>query len=296
MKYHEANLDKEILNHFDIKNENRANLSVWRKIVKTKKKSEGEVTVGIVGKYISILDSYKSLMEALTHGGFANKTNVKLKWINAEQIDSYDNVKNYLKDIHGILVPGGFGKRGANGKINAIKYAREKKIPYFGICLGMQLAVIEFARNVLRIGDASSTEFGKTNYPIVSLLTEWETKTGTEKRNLLSQYGGTMRLGSYECHLLQNSKISKIYKNLIIFERHRHRYEINLALCKNFKENGMIFTGLSPGKELPEILELKKHPWFFGVQYHPELKSKPFDPHPLFSSFIAACLYNSRLI
>jgi len=297
LRYHEANLDKEILKHFNLKNIKNPNLDIWKNIVKTQEKSEGSVKIGIVGKYTSILDSYKSLIEALTHGGFSNKTKVDLIWIDAEKLDDAHNFQNFFKDIHGILVPGGFGKRGSKGKINSIKYARENKLPFFGICLGMQLAVIEFARNVLNYEDASSSEFGKTSYPIISLLTEWQTKKGIQKRNLDSEYGGTMRLGSYDCHLENKSKIKSIYNNKnVIQERHRHRYEVDISLCDNFKENGMFFSGLSPNKDLPEILELDNHPWFFGVQFHPELKSKPFDPHPLFSSFIKACLDKSRLI
>ena len=250
----------------------------------------------MVGKYTSIIDSYKSLIEALNHGGIANKTNVEIKWIDAEELDNNFYENKLIKDVNGILVPGGFGKRGSNGKINAIKYARELKIPFFGICLGMQMAVIEFARNVMNMKKASSTEFEKTSIPLVSLLTEWVSNEGLVKRDFKSDYGGTMRLGSYECHLQEKSKIKTIYKTNKIFERHRHRYEVNKQLCKGFEKNGMVFSGLSPNKELPEILELRKHPWFFGVQFHPELKSKPFDPHPLFSSFIKASLEKSRLI
>ena len=232
----------------------------------------------------------------MTHGGISNKTKIDIKWIDAEKIDEDLNDHLVFKDVHGILVPGGFGKRGSSGKINSIKYARVNNIPFFGICLGMQLAVIEFARNELNIKQASSTEFEKTSYPVISLMTEWKTKLGTEKRNIKSEYGGTMRLGSYECHLDESSKIFKIYNKKIIYERHRHRYEVDVSLCKDFKNKGMHFSGMSPFKDLPEILELKDHPWFFGVQFHPELKSKPFDTHPLFYSFIRACLDKSRLI
>ena len=291
--YHEAGFDKEILDHFNLNNEKSPDLSVWRRIISIQKKSEGKVNIGIVGKYTSIIDSYKSLIEAITHGGIANKTKISLVWIDSENIDSdFDCFKN----VHGIIVPGGFGERGSEGKILAINYARLNKIPFFGICLGMQLAVIEFARNVINYKEASSTEFGKTKFPIISLLTEWETKKGKEKRDILSEYGGTMRLGSYECHLKENSKIYNIYKNKIIYERHRHRYEINLDLCKNFFEEGMIFAGMSPNKVLPETLELNNHPWFIAVQFHPELKSRPFQPHPLFVSFINASLNQSRLL
>ena len=291
--YNDAGFDKEILDYFSLYDKKSPDLSVWKKIISIQKSSEGEVNIGIVGKYTSIIDSYKSLIEAITHGGIANKTKINLVWIDSENID---NVSNCFKDVHGIIVPGGFGERGSDGKILAINYARLNKIPFLGICLGMQLAVIEFARNVMNYKDASSTEFGTTKFPIISLLTEWQTKKGKEKRDILSEYGGTMRLGSYECHLKQNSKIFDIYNNEIIHERHRHRYEVNLDLCDKFDEAGMFFAGMSPDNILPETLELNDHPWFIAVQFHPELKSRPFQPHPLFVSFINASLNQSRLL
>ena len=291
--YNDAGFDKEILDYFSLNDEKSPDLSVWKKIISIQKSSEGEVNIGIVGKYTSIIDSYKSLIEAITHGGIANKTKINLVWIDSENID---NVSNCFKDVHGIIVPGGFGERGSDGKILAINYARLNKIPFLGICLGMQLAVIEFARNVMNYKTASSTEFGTTELPIISLLTEWQTKKGKEKRDILSEYGGTMRLGSYECHLKQNSKIFDIYNNEIIHERHRHRYEVNLDLCDKFDEAGMYFAGMSPDNILPETLELNNHPWFIAVQFHPELKSRPFQPHPLFVSFINASLNQSRLL
>ena len=291
--YNDAGFDKEILDYFSLYDKKSPDLSVWKKIISIQKSSEGEVNIGIVGKYTSIIDSYKSLIEAITHGGIANKTKINLVWIDSENID---NVSNCFKDVHGIIVPGGFGERGSDGKILAINYARLNKIPFLGICLGMQLAVIEFARNVLNHKEASSTEFGTTKFPIISLLTEWQTKKGKEKRDILSEYGGTMRLGSYECHLKQNSKIFDIYNNKIIHERHRHRYEVNLDLCDKFDEAGMFFAGMSPDNILPETLELNDHPWFIAVQFHPELKSRPFQPHPLFVSFINASLNQSRLL
>ena len=291
--YHEAGFDKELLNYFDLNNKKSPDLSVWKKIISIQTSSDGKVNIGIVGKYTSIIDSYKSLIEAITHGGIANKTKVNLVWIDSENID---NEFDSFKDVHGIIVPGGFGERGSSGKILAINHARLNKIPFLGICLGMQLAVIEFARNVMNYKEASSTEFGKTKFPIISLMTEWQTKKGKEKRDILSDYGGTMRLGSYECHLKQNSKIYNIYKNKIIYERHRHRYEVNLDLCDKFLEEGMIFSGMSPDNILPETLELNDHPWFIAVQFHPELKSRPFQPHPLFVSFINASLNQSRLL
>ena len=291
--YNDAGFDKEILDYFSLYDKKSPDLSVWKKIISIQKSSEGEVNIGIVGKYTSIIDSYKSLIEAITHGGIANKTKINLVWIDSENID---NVSNCFKDVHGIIVPGGFGERGSDGKILAINYARLNKIPFLGICLGMQLAVIEFARNVMNYKNASSTEFGPTKFPIISLLTEWQTKKGKEKRDILSEYGGTMRLGSYECHLKQNSKIFDIYNNEIIHERHRHRYEVNLDLCDKFDEAGMFFAGMSPDNILPETLELNDHPWFIAVQFHPELKSRPFQPHPLFVSFINASLNQSRLL
>ena len=291
--YNDAGFDREILDYFRLYDKKSPNLSVWKKIISIQKSSEGEVNIGIVGKYTSIIDSYKSLIEAIIHGGIANKTKINLVWIDSENID---DVSNCFKDVHGIIVPGGFGERGSDGKILAINYARLNKIPFLGICLGMQLAVIEFARNVMNYKDASSTEFGKTKFPIISLLTEWQTKKGKEKRDILSEYGGTMRLGSYECHLKQNSKIFDIYNNEIIHERHRHRYEVNLDLCDKFDEAGMFFAGMSPDNILPETLELNDHPWFIAVQFHPELKSRPFQPHPLFVSFINASLNQSRLL
>ena len=291
--YNDAGFDKEILDYFSLYDKKSPDLSIWKKIISIQKSSEGEVNIGIVGKYTSIIDSYKSLIEAITHGGIANKTKINLVWIDSENID---NVSNCFKDVHGIIVPGGFGERGSDGKILAINYARLNKIPFLGICLGMQLAVIEFARNVMNYKNASSTEFGKTKFPIISLLTEWQTKKGKEKRDILSEYGGTMRLGSYECHLKQNSKIFDIYNNEIIHERHRHRYEVNLDLCDKFDEAGMFFAGMSPDNILPETLELNDHPWFIAVQFHPELKSRPFQPHPLFVSFINASLNQSRLL
>ncbi len=291
--YNNAGFDKEILDYFSLYDKKSPDLSVWKKIISIQKSSEGEVNIGIVGKYTSIIDSYKSLIEAITHGGIANKTKINLVWIDSENID---DVSNCFKDVHGIIVPGGFGERGSDGKILAINYARLNKIPFLGICLGMQLAVIEFARNVMNYKEASSTEFGTTEFPIISLLTEWQTKKGKEKRDILSEYGGTMRLGSYECHLKQNSKIFDIYNNEIIHERHRHRYEVNLDLCDKFDEAGMFFAGMSPDNILPETLELNDHPWFIAVQFHPELKSRPFQPHPLFVSFINASLNQSRLL
>jgi CTP synthase len=244
-----------------------------------------------------MIDSYKSLIEALNHGGLANKTNVLIKWIDAESLENANiHLDSIFKDINAIIVPGGFGKRGSEGKIKSIKYAREKKIPFFGICFGMQMAVLEFARNVLNFADASSSEFGNTSFPLIGLLTEWQTEDGLVKRSQDSDLGGTMRLGAYECNLTEGSLVKSIYKKDKISERHRHRYEVNYKYNKNFISEGFIFSGMSPDKTLPEICELNSHPWFIAVQFHPELKSKPFDPHPLFASYIEAALNQSRLL
>ena len=297
ISYHKQGLDEQICKHFNLDLSKKINLNRWNKINEIQKSSDGNVNIGIVGKYTSLIDAYKSLIEAINHGGLDNNVKVTIKWVNSESLEDQNlNLTNFLKDINGIIVPGGFGERGSDGKINAIKYARLNNVPFFGICFGMQMAVIEFARNVLNIKDASSSEFGATKLPLVGLLTEWQTKTGLEKRDKESDLGGTMRLGAYDCRLLDNSFVSSIYKKKIISERHRHRYEVNNKYISDFKKYGLIFSGMSPDNSLPEILEVPKHPWFIGVQFHPELKSKPFDPHPLFSSFINASLKQSRLL
>jgi CTP synthase len=275
----------------------KPDLSRWININKVQELSEGSVNIGIVGKYTSMADAYKSLIESIVHGGFANKINVSIKWIDSEQLENKKlNVYDVLKDINGIIVPGGFGYRGSEGKIKAINFARLKNIPFLGICFGMQMAVLEFARNVLNFKNASSSEFGKTNFPLIGLLTEWQTNAGVEKRTEDSNLGGTMRLGAYDCKLLNGSLVKSIYNQDIISERHRHRYEVNYEFNIDFKKKGLIFSGMSPSMSLPEILEIPSHPWFVGVQFHPELKSKPFDPHPIFSSFVGATLNNSRLL
>ena len=297
ISYHKQGLDEQICKHFNLDLSKKINLNRWNKINEIQKSSDGNVNIGIVGKYTSLIDAYKSLIEAINHGGLDNNVKVTIKWVNSESLEDQNlNLTNFLKDINGIIVPGGFGERGSEGKINAIKYARLNNVPFFGICFGMQMAVIEFARNVLNMKDASSSEFGATKLPLVGLLTEWQTKTGLEKRDKESDLGGTMRLGAYDCRLLDNSFVSSIYKKNIISERHRHRYEVNNKYISDFKKYGLIFSGMSPDNSLPEILEVPKHPWFIGVQFHPELKSKPFDPHPLFSSFINASLKQSRLL
>ena len=297
ISYHKQGLDEQICSFFNLNVDKKPDLSRWININKIESTSEGIINIGVVGKYTSMIDAYKSLIEAINHGGISNKVKVKIKWIDSEILeDKKIYIQSYLKDINGIIVPGGFGRRGSNGKINAIEFARNKKIPFLGICFGMQLAVIEFARNVLNLREASTTEFGETKLPLVGLLTEWKSSKGTEKRNSASNLGGTMRLGAYDCKLLDGSFIKSIYNQDLISERHRHRYEVNYELTSNYFKHGLIFSGMSPDNSLPEILEIPQHPWFVGVQFHPELKSKPFDPHPIFSSFIKASLKQSRLL
>jgi len=257
---------------------------------------EGEVSIAIVGKYTNLLDAYKSLGEALHHGGIANNVRVNLNWIESEIFERED-LAYYLEGCHGILVPGGFGHRGAEGKIEAARFARERKVPYFGICFGMQMAVIEAARNVAGIDGAGSTEFGPCEQPVVGLLTEWMRGNVVERRAADSDIGGTMRLGAYPCSLAPGSRVADIYGDrLDIGERHRHRYEVNINFKDRLEQHGIRFSGMSPDGELPEIVEIPDHPWFVGVQFHPELKSKPFEPHPLFRSFIKAAIDQSRLV
>jgi CTP synthase len=297
ISYHKQGLDEQICSFFNLNVDKKPDLSRWININKIETNSEGIINIGVVGKYTSMIDAYKSLIEAINHGGISNKVKVQIKWIDSEILeDNKLDIHSYLKDINGIIVPGGFGQRGSNGKINAIEFARNKKIPFLGICFGMQLAVIEFARNVLKLHEASTTEFGETKLPLVGLLTEWKSSQGTEKRTSASNLGGTMRLGAYDCKLLDGSFIKSIYNQDLISERHRHRYEVNYELTSNFSKHGLVFSGMSPDNSLPEILEIPQHPWFVGVQFHPELKSKPFDPHPIFSSFIKASLKQSRLL
>ncbi len=281
-------LDIQVLEYFKLGHKNNVDLSMWSRVAECILEPKGEVTIGIVGKYTGLADAYKSLNEALSHGGIFNNVRVNLLWIESEDINE-NNAVHKLDPCDGILVPGGFGERGAEGKIQAIKYARENKIPYFGICFGMQLAVIEMARNLLEIKDANSSEFGDCKVPLVGLMTEWsnEDKT-TEKRTENSDLGGTMRLGAYEAMLKKDSKVQKIYNTEFISERHRHRYEVNKNYASEFESKGVLFSGYSPDGLLPETVEFDDHPWFIGVQFHPELKSKPFDPHPLFKSFIEA--------
>ena len=288
--YSKFGLDEILLKHLKYNPKNYSlNLNPWKKLLKKIDSQKFSVTIGVVGKYTNLKDSYKSLNEALIHGGIQNSTKVEIKWINAEKLNS-KNVKHQLKNCNGILVPGGFGLRGIGGKLEAIKYSRLNNIPFFGICLGMQLAVIEIARNLLKIKNANSSEFKNTSKSVVGLMTEWIKGNSIEKRNVNSDKGGTMRLGSYKAKLKKNTKIYSIYKKSEIFERHRHRYEVNEKYIKRFNDKGFVFSGMSPNGILPEVLESKNHPWFIGVQFHPELKSRPLSPHPLFVSFIKSCL------
>tara|TARA_B100001029_G_C15046333_1_gene447411 strand:- start:425 stop:2047 length:1623 start_codon:yes stop_codon:yes gene_type:complete len=279
-------LDIQVLNYFKIKSRKPRNLGPWRKINKIILNTKKQVNIAIIGKYVDLKDAYKSLDEALTHGGIANNIKVKLVRIDSEKLQP-PQIKSKLNNISGILIPGGFGKRGTSGKIESIRFARVNKIPFFGICYGMQMAIIEFARNKLKIRNATSSEFDKKGISIIGLMNEWN-KDGIKVKGTDKDLGGTMRLGSYDAKLKENSLVRKIYKSKIIKERHRHRYEVNISYKEKFEKNGLIFSGLSPDNTLPEIVELKNHPWFIGVQFHPEFKSRPFNPHPLFSSFIKA--------
>ncbi len=293
--YHREGFDREVLRHFGLP-QPEPDLSRWTEIVRRLTQPEGEVEIAIVGKYTSLLDAYKSLNEALTHGGIANSVKVKLNWIESELFEGEGANFDALDGAHAILVPGGFGERGAEGKIRAVRYAREKKVPYFGICFGMQMACIEAARNLCGVTKASTTEFGPTPEPVVGLLTEWVRGNALEKRGMGDNMGGTMRLGAYDCDLAKGSIVADIYGKSRIQERHRHRYEVNVHYKQMLEKAGLRFSGMSPDGELPEIVEIPDHPWFVGVQFHPELKSKPFDPHPLFASFVKAAVTQSRLV
>ncbi len=295
LAYHKEGLDEQVLDAFGITGAPAPDLSRWERIVKTLFNPEGEVTIAIVGKYTVLKDAYKSLIEALVHGGIANGVKVNLEWIESEVFEKEDP-SEFLSNVNGILVPGGFGERGSEGKIAAAHHARVNNIPYFGICFGMQMAVVEAARNLAGIKDASSTEFGSAKEPVVGLMTEWTRGNEKEQRHAEGDLGGTMRLGAYDAVLKANSKIAAIYGSTEISERHRHRYEVNIGYREKLEDAGLIFAGTSPDGVLPETVEIENHPWFIGVQYHPELKSRPFEPHPLFSSFVGAALDNSRLV
>jgi CTP synthase len=293
--YHAEGLDREVLDAFGLKSDVEPDLSRWSDITQRITHPEGEVTIAVVGKYTGLLDAYKSLNEALVHGGIANKVKVNVEWIESEIFEKSDPTP-YLDHVNGILVPGGFGERGSEGKIRAATFARTRNVPYFGICFGMQMACIEAARNLCDVEGASSTEFGDTKEPVVGMMTEWMRGNELEMRKAGGDLGGTMRLGAYEAKLEPGSKVAEIYGSTRISERHRHRYEVNTRYKERLEKAGVRFSGMSPDGLLPEIIELPNHRWFIGVQYHPELKSRPFEPHPLFASFIAAAVEKSRLV
>jgi CTP synthase len=293
--YSAQGLASEVLSAFGVEGKQPADLERWQLINERVRNPEGDVTIAVVGKYTGMKDAYKSLIEALSHGGIANKVKVNLDWIESEVFENEDPAP-FLEHVNGILVPGGFGQRGAEGKIKAAQFARERQVPYFGICFGMQMACIEAARNLCGITEANSTEFGATPDPIVGLMTEWLKGNDLEKRAAGGDLGGTMRLGAYDAVLSRGSRVAQIYGSTEISERHRHRYEVNTSYKDRLEQRGMRFSGMSPDGILPEIVEYEDHPWFIGVQFHPELKSRPFEPHPLFASFIGAAVERSRLV
>jgi CTP synthase len=296
LDYHARGLDREVLRHFRLENATTPDLSHWTRVSETLAKPDGAVTIAIVGKYVALHDAYKSVVEALGHGGLANRVGVELKWIPSDKFDDPESDLSELDEVDGVLLPGGFGERGAIGKMRAAGYARRHRLPCFGICYGMQLAVIELARNLAGIKGAGTTEFGKPEVPVVGLMSEWVRGNEKEVRTKDGDLGGTMRLGAYPALLRPGSRVADIYGAQAISERHRHRYEVNTAIIEQLEPHGVIFSGMSPDGRLPEIVELADHPWFIGVQFHPELKSRPFDPHPLFTSFIAAAVEQSRLV
>ncbi len=295
ISYHQEGMDREVLRHFGLPFDAEPDLRPWQRIVDLVRAPEGEVRIAVVGKYTNLLDSYKSLAEALAHGGIQNRVKVQLDWVDSQIFEQPDTVAR-LEGVHGILVPGGFGERGTEGKIAAVRFARERRVPFLGICFGMQMAVIECARNQLHLPDASSTEFGPCENPVVGLLTEWARGNEIERREEGGNLGGTMRLGAYPAELAPDSLVSAVYGTTHIQERHRHRWEVNVHYREGMEAQGLRFSGMSPDGILPEIVERPAHPWFIGVQYHPELKSKPLAPHPLFSGFIRAAVKQSRLV
>ncbi len=297
LNYHREGLDREVLRHFNLSIYGEPDMRPWERIMERITNPEGEVTIAVVGKYTGLLDAYKSLNEALAHGGIAHNQRVKLDWVDSEIFErGEDEVVARLQGVHGILVPGGFGERGTAGKLAAVRFARERKIPFLGICFGMQMAVIEAARNLLGIENASSTEFGPCEEPVVGLMTEWVKGNSTESRTETTDLGGTMRVGVYPAALSEDSLVARVYGATRIEERHRHRYEVNVAYRDRLEGCGLRFSGMSPDGRLPEIVEYPDHPWFIGVQFHPELKSKPFDPHPLFAGFVGAAVKQARLV
>ncbi len=296
LTYHKEGFDSEVLDAFGVKNPPEPDLDGWNNIVERITAPDGEVTIAVVGKYTVLKDAYKSLIEAIAHGGIANNVRVNIEWIESDVFEKEDEAISALEGVHGILVPGGFGERGAEGKIKAATFAREKEIPYFGICFGMQMAIIEAARNLIGEKDASSSEFSSCGKPIVGLMTEWVRGNQKETRREDGDLGGTMRLGAYPAKLKPGSRVAEIYGAEEISERHRHRFEVDMNWAGRLADHGVVFSGTSPDGELPEIMEIPDHPWFIGVQYHPELKSRPFDPHPLFASFVEAAVKRSRLV
>jgi CTP synthase len=294
--YHAEGFDREVCAHFGL-HAPEPDLTRWDAIVSRIRRPEGEVRIAIVGKYTHLLDSYKSLGEAMTHGGIANNVRVKLDWIDSEIFEAEEKeAVRQLEGVHAILVPGGFGERGSQGKIEAVRFARERQVPYFGICFGMQMAVIEAARHLARLPGAGSTEFGPCEHPVIGLMTEWMRGNDLEQRQANGDLGGTMRLGAYDAVLDSESRAAAIYAGTRISERHRHRYEVNIAYRDTLEAAGLRFSGMSPDGLLPEIVEIPDHPWFIGVQFHPELKSRPFEPHPLFTDFVRAAVHQSRLV
>ncbi len=295
LAYHDVGLDTQLLKVFGIDNALEPDLSRWQEVVDRVKNPEGEVRIAVVGKYMQVKDSYKSLSEALTHGGLANNVKVHLDWIDSEVFER-DDAAAFLENVNGILVPGGFGERGTEGKISAVKFAREKKVPFFGICYGLHMAVIETARDLAGLDGAGTTEIGNPKYPVIGLMTEWVKGNQVEQRAADGDMGGTMRLGAYPTTLTPGSRVAEVYGTTEISERHRHRYEVNTKYTPDLARHGLDVSGWSPDGRLPEIMEIADHPWFIGVQFHPELKSRPLEPHPLFTSFIAAAVNKSRLV
>ena len=297
LSYHAEGMDNEVLRYFGLPYQDEPDLENWRRVVDAIRHPESEVRIAVVGKYTALLDSYKSLNEALLHGGTAHRVKVTLQWIDSEKIEKNPALlEETLGDVHGVLVPGGFGERGSQGKIEAIRFAREKGIPFLGICFGMQMAVIECARNLAGLPDASSTEFGRTDEPLVGLMTEWARGNERLRRSEGGELGGTMRLGAYPAALVPGTRAAEVYGATAIRERHRHRYEVNIHYREQLEKTGLKFSGLSPDGILPEVVEYTDHPWFVAVQYHPELKSRPFAPHPLFAGFVGASLNKARLV
>ncbi len=295
VRYHRAGFDTQVLNVFGIKDAPAPDLTKWQEVGERVRNPEGEVRIAVVGKYIQVKDSYKSLSEALTHGGLANNVKVHMDWIDSE-IFERDDAASFLENVHGILVPGGFGERGTEGKIQAVKFARERKVPFFGICYGLHMAVIEAARDLAGLEGAGTTEIGQPKHPVIGLMTEWTKGNTTETRSAEGDLGGTMRLGAYPATLTPGSRVAEVYGTTEISERHRHRYEVNTEYTEQLGKQGLKVSGWSPDGRLPEIMEIPDHPWFIGVQFHPELKSRPLAPHPLFTSFIAAAVRQSRLV